>query len=201
MTHWSVYFTGWKIDENCKFSTNLVDCMHKIIALLISFILVTACQSAVMDLPEPRATREAISQWVVSASASSEYGYPDWGSQRVIGPPDVNICADDPRAWASGRGNGVEWLLLEYGIPVFATQVNIYQTYGRGAVSRVTIFDPDENGEVIWEGEDKDVPCPGVLSVPVPEKLYRVSKVRIDLDESRIGYWNQIDSVELVGYR
>jgi hypothetical protein len=173
----------------------------RIIILSLCFIMVSACQNAVVEQPLPGATKETISQWVISASASSEYGYPDWGSQRVTGPPDVDTCADDPRAWASGRGNGAEWLLLEYGVPVFATELNIYQTYGRGAVSRVTIFDADENSEVIWEGEDKVAPCPGVLSVPIPEKPYRVSKVRIDLDESRTGYWNQIDSIELVGYR
>jgi hypothetical protein len=169
--------------------------------LLSSIYLLMACTNATVDEASPPATRETFSQWVVSASASSEYGFPDWGSTRVIGPPDVNACADDSRAWASGRGNGAEWLLLEYGVPVNASQLNIYQTYGRGAISRVTLYDANDNPDVVWEGEDSQVPCPGVLSVPIPEKSYRVSKVRIDLDESRTGYWNQIDSVELIGYR
>ena len=138
---------------------------------------------------------------MLSASASSEYGYPDWGSQRVTGPPDVNACVDDSRAWASGRGNGTEWLLLEYRVAVFATKLNIHQTYGRGAISRVTLFDENDDAEVVWEGADNTEPCPGVLSVPIPEKPYRVTRVRIDLDESRTGYWNQIDAVELEGYR
>ena len=105
------------------------------IYLILCVILISACQNAVVGEAPPKATMETFSQWVMTASASSEYGYPDWGSMRVTGPPDVNACADDPRAWASGRGNGAEWLLLEYRVAVFATQVNIYQTYGRGAIS------------------------------------------------------------------
>ena len=169
--------------------------------LFLCAILIAGCRNPVVVEDLPRATQETFSQWVISATASSEYGFPDWSSQRVTGPPEVNACMDDSRAWASGRGNGAEWLLLEFRVAVYATQLNIYQTYGRGAVSRVTIFDDSENGEVVWEGEDTTIPCPGVLSVPIPGKLYQISSVRIDLDESRTGFWNQIDSVELVGYR
>jgi hypothetical protein len=169
--------------------------------IFICIVFVIGCRNVVVDDEQPLATRETFSQWVISATASSQYGVPDWGIRRVIGPPEINACSDDSRAWASGRGNGAEWLQLEYGTAVFATQVNIYQTYGRGAISRVTIYDADDNAEVIWEGADSVEPCPGVLSVPIPEKSYRVSKVKIDLDESRTGFWNQIDSVELVGYR
>lgn len=168
---------------------------------MMLLLVLTACHNSVGDGEVPLATRETFSQWVMSASASSEYGYPDWGSQRVTGAPDVNACADDSRAWASARGNGTEWLLLEYRVPVFATQLNIYQTYGRGAISRITIYDAIENGEVVWEGQDSTSPCPGILSVPIPQKDYRVSRVRIDLDESRTHWWNEVDSVELVGYQ
>ncbi|TFG72549.1 MAG: hypothetical protein E4H27_02395 [Anaerolineales bacterium] len=170
--------------------------------LALAYMLVlAACQRGAVDESAPQAARETFSQWVMSANASSEYSYPDWASQRVTGAPDVNACADDSRAWASARGNGTEWLLLEYRVAVFATQINIYQTYGRGAVSRITVYGTDDNSEVVWEGEDSTSPCPGILSVPVPEQLYRIFSVRIDLDESRTHYWNQIDSVELVGYR
>ncbi|MDF1513913.1 MAG: hypothetical protein P1S60_08900 [Anaerolineae bacterium] len=163
--------------------------------------LLFACTNTGIASEPPTPTRESLSQWVAAATASSQYGIAGWSAQRVTGVPDVTGCVDDSRAWASGRGNGAEWLLLEYRIPVFATEVNIYQTYGRGAISRVTIYDEDNEGEVIWEGQDSADPCPGVLSVPVPMKPYRVSRIRIDLDESRTGYWNQVDSVELVGFR
>ena len=178
--------------------------MHKHLKLylLISLLLVlVACQDSLPGEEAPMVTRESFTQWVFSASASSQYGFSDWSPQRVIGVPDVSGCVDDSRAWASGRGNGTEWLLLDFRVPVYATEVKVYQTYGRGAISRVTIYDAEENAEVVWEGEDSQGPCPGILSVPIPYKTYRISRVRVDLDESRTGYWNQIDSVELLGFR
>jgi hypothetical protein len=37
--------------------------------------------------------------------------------------------------------------------------------------------------------------------VPVAQTPYRVVSVLVDLDESRMGFWNQIDAVELIGVR
>jgi hypothetical protein len=39
------------------------------------------------------------------------------------------------------------------------------------------------------------------LSVSLPRTDYRVEGVRVELDESRTGFWNQIDAVELIGVR
>jgi hypothetical protein len=142
---------------------------------------------------------DALSQWAVAATASSAYGRPDWSPNRASGPPDVNACSDDPRAWASSRGNGVEWLELEYGEPLFATEVRVYQTFGRGAISRITLIDLEGNSRIVWEGRDVDVQCPGVLIARMEPTVTKVARVRIDLDESRTGFWNQIDAVELVG--
>ena len=140
-----------------------------------------------------------VSQWAVTATASSAYGRPDWSPNRATGPPDVNACGDDPRAWASARGNGVEWLELGYNQPLFATEVRVYQSFGRGAVSRITVIDLEGTTQVVWEGQDVDVQCPGVLIARMEPTATKVSTVRVDLDESRTGFWNQIDAVELVG--
>jgi hypothetical protein len=146
-------------------------------------------------------TPQVLSQWAVSATASSHYGMPDWSPNRATGPPDVNACADDARAWASARGSGVEWLELGYGIPVHVVEVRIHQTYGRGAISRVTLIDVTGQTLIIWEGEEARAPCPGLLTIGVARTESTFATVRIDLDESRTGYWNQIDAVELVGVR
>ena len=88
---------------------------------------------------------------------------------------------------------------LTYAKPVHATGVRVYQTFGRGAITRVTFVDTQGTGHVIWEGSDAREPCPGILAVTVPQTEYRVLSVRIDLDESRTGFWNEIDAVALVG--
>jgi hypothetical protein len=140
-----------------------------------------------------------VSQWAVTATASSAYGRPDWSPNRATGAPDVPACSDDARAWASARGNGVEWLELGYSQPVYATEVRVHQSFGRGAVSRITLIDVEANAWLVWEGRDVETQCPGVLVARMEPTTEKIAKVRIDLDESRTGFWNQIDAVELIG--
>lgn len=171
------------------------------LALALALLLaISGCdllpfESEVRPTPTPR----LLAQWAVTASASSRYGYPDWSPNRATGAPEVEGCVDDARAWSSARGNGVEWLELRYAQPVIATEVRIYQSYGRGAISRVTLIDANGDRVVVWEGEDLDAPCPGLLTVRTAPTANKVGVVRIDLDESRTGSWNQIDAVELIG--
>ncbi|MGC9347909.1 MAG: hypothetical protein ACP5JG_07215 [Anaerolineae bacterium] len=174
----------------------------KLIPLVLLLLATTSCETVSLDVNlQNTPTPQVLSQWAVSATASSHYGMPDWSPNRATGPPDVNACADDARAWASARGSGVEWLQLEYSTPVHVVEVRIHQTYGRGALSRVTLIDVSGQSLVVWEGEDAREPCPGLLTVGVARTEGKVATVRIDLDESRTGYWNQIDAVELIGMR
>ena len=144
-------------------------------------------------------TLETFSQWAVAAEASTQFGFPDWSVTRATGAVEIQACTDDSRAWASARGNGVEWIRLTYAMPVYATEVRIYQNFGRGAISRVSLIDDTGVVEEVWVGVDETGPCPGVLTVSVPQTTSRVVGVLIDLDESRTGFWNQIDAVELIG--
>ncbi len=150
---------------------------------------------------EPTPVLNTFSQWAVAAEASSQFGFPDWSVRRATGASEIGSCVDDPRAWSSGRGSGLEWLQLTYAAAIYATEVRVYQTFGRGAISRISLIGEDGTVEEIWAGTDVTTPCPGILSVPVPRTAYRVNSVRVDLDESRTGFWNQIDAVELIGVR
>lgn len=172
----------------------------RVVALVLLALTVTGCEMLPIETEiRSTATPRMLAQWAATASASSHYGYPDWSPNRATGAPDVDGCADDARAWSSARGNGVEWLELGYAQPVSATEVRIHQSYGRGAISRVTLIDANGDREVIWEGEDLTAPCPGLLRVRTLQTVNKVTTVRVDLDESRTGTWNQIDAVELVG--
>jgi len=170
-----------------------------LIFFVLSLFFFPACGRVEQLVLEPTATPMAFSQWAIAAEASSQFGYPDWSVNRVTGAPDVGECADDARAWASSRGDGLAWLQLTYAEPVYATEVRIYQTFGRGAVSKVVLMGQDGEAEVIWEGMDVTAPCPGVLAISVPRTPYKVVRVRVELDESRTGFWNQIDAIALVG--
>lgn len=164
-------------------------------------VLLTGCGALRSQEPVATPTPTILSQWAMDAEASSAYGKPGWSAERAVGARQIEDCADDPRAWASARGSGLAWLQLTYAEPVYATEVRIYQNLGRGAVARVLLIDINGGEHLVWEGTDDVDVCPGVLSVSLPRTDYRVEGVRVELDESRTGFWNQIDAVELIGVR
>ena len=169
--------------------------------VLAGILGLNACTREGPQLPEATTTPQVFTQWAAAAEASSQFGYPDWSARRATGAPEIITCSDDPRAWASARGGGLQWLLLTFSQPVYATEVAIHQTFGRGAISKVLLVAVDGTTEEIWAGADSDSPCPGVLSISIPRTAYRVAKVRIELDESRTDFWNEIDAVALIGER
>ena len=176
--------------------------MRRAILAVVGVLLLgslVGCGGRRTDESLPTPTAAILSQWAVKATASSEYGRPDWSATRATGAPEVEACADDARAWASAHGSGLEWLALSYEVSVYATEVRIYQNFGRGAVARVKLLDESGGEHLVWEGTDAAQVCPGVLAVSFPRTDYRVSGVRVELDESRTGFWNEIDAVELIG--
>ncbi len=168
--------------------------------LLLAMLLLTmmaGCGGRTQE-PKPTPTPVIIEQWAVMAEASSEYGRPDWSARRLLGAPDVEGCTDDPYAWSSARGNGLESIDLHYERPVRPTRIRIYQNFGRGAVARVYLLDEQGEAHLVWQGTDEGE-CPGVLTIEVPTVNYLATGVRVELDESRTGFWNEIDAVALVG--
>lgn len=169
--------------------------------IIFLVIFLGGCVAYGEEEPEAISTPIILSQWAMQAEASSEYGRPSWSAARATGAPDVQACRDDARAWASARGNGIAWLELYYSEAVFATEVRIYQTLGRGGIVRVLLLDEDGGEHLVWEGTEQVQPCPGVLTVSLSRASYLTNGVRIELDESRTGFWNEIDAVELVGMK
>lgn len=142
-----------------------------------------------------------LEQWAVTATASSEYGNPDWAAIQAIGAPNTQECGDFTTAWASSTSDSsYEWLELRYAIPVFPDQIRIYETYYPGSIIRVEVVTPGSDYIVVWEdGPRTDEDCPHVLTIPVEGIEERVFGVRITLDQSIIQSWNEIDAVQLVG--
>ena len=141
-------------------------------------------------------------QWAVSASASSEYGNPDWGAVQATGEPDTLECGDTATAWASKGSDSVEWLELEYGFPVRPSVVNIIQTNSPDQVVMVELVDTDGVYHEIYRGEPetKSDDCPYTLSIRIPKANYLATGVKITIDQSVIpATWNEIDAVELIG--
>jgi hypothetical protein len=150
--------------------------------------------------PTGEATGETLRQWASSAAASSEYGNPDWAAKQATGKPNVSECGDDTSAWASADKDTEEWIELSFDQPVIPTEVNIYETFNPDQIVKVELVDVVSGYHEIYT----NVPfaasqCPYILSIPVPFVDFTVSGIRITIDQSKIGNWNEIDAVELVG--
>ena len=143
---------------------------------------------------------DSVSQWAISAVASSEYGASDWSAMQATGAPDTPECGDQTTAWASATAGTEEWIELTYGTLVYPTQVNIYQTYYPNQVVKVELIDNTSEYHLVYTGEPESIEqCPYVLSIPVKDADYLVAGIRITIDQAEIQDWNEIDAIELVG--
>lgn len=141
-------------------------------------------------------------QWGAIAYASTEYGNPDWSAGQATGAPDTAECGDYATAWAaSGSNSPDDWLEVHYAKPMFAEEIRIYETYNPGSIVRVEVITVVADYIAVWEGDpEASGECPRVFSVPVEGIEAPITGVRLTLDQSVIGDWNEIDAVQLVGY-
>ncbi len=139
--------------------------------------------------------------WASSGVASSEYGNPQWAASQATGEPDTLECGDFETSWASLSSDTEEWLELTYDAPLWASKVNVVQTYNPNQVVRVELQDLDGQYQVVYEGDpSQESRCPFTLEISVREPEFAAQKVMVVIDQSILGLgWNEIDAVELIG--
>jgi hypothetical protein len=144
-----------------------------------------------------------ISQWALSAEASSEFADPEWSASQAQGSPDSPGCGDYQFAWASAASDSVETLVLTYEVAVFPLEINVVESFNPDQVVKVEVFNTDTGGyyAVLQKNPRPiDRPCPYLLTVPVEGIDFRTDQIRVTVDQSQLGLgWNEIDAVELVG--
>jgi len=158
-------------------------------------------QSKPTVLAETEPPSEPDVQWGAIAYASTEYGNPDWSAGQATGAPDTSECGDYTTAWAaSGSNSPDDWLEVHYAKPMFAEEIRIYETYNPGSIVKVEVITVVADYITVWEGDpEASGECPRVFSVPVEGIEAPITGVRLTLDQSVIGDWNEIDAVQLVG--
>ncbi len=122
-----------------------------------------------------------------------------WSEDQATGPPDTLTAGDRPTAWASQTQDGqLEWLELHYARAVKPFQIDVYETYNPGAVTKVTAFDQFGTEKVLWQGVDPTSPSAGmgVSSFDV-KNGFSTDRVRIYLASDKFPGWNEIDAVGL----
>jgi hypothetical protein len=152
--------------------------------------------------PEALEAADLLDQWATAAEATSQYGDDGWSAMQATGAPDTEQCGDIPSAWASASSTGEDVLLLTYDTPVAPAEVNIYQTYNPGAITRVELaLSTDDATYVIEDSADPpgNTECPGVFTVDATGIAGPVDTVIIYLDQTITEDWNEIDAVQLRG--
>ena len=103
-------------------------------------------------------------------------GDPSWGQGSARAG---SIAA----AMASSRDGTTEYVTVGVDAPVYATGVEVHETYGGGFVSRVDVVDTDDVLHTVWTGTD---PGPAnqasTFRITWPETDYLVDGVRIYVD-------------------
>ena len=143
-----------------------------------------------------------VSQWAVGATASAEYTSGEWSAMQATGAPNVTGCTDDPNAWATSSQDGVDWLEVTYAQPVRPSEIRIHEVYGVGSIVRVEVKDASGGYHTVYSTQPvAPQACPRVLTIPVTSVSAKVSAVRVSVDQRVLFDWNEIDAVQLIGYR
>ena len=152
------------------------------------------------------ASKVVIAQWASSAKATSQYSSPLWAARQATHKPNTVGCGDRPTAWASKDKAGIDTLTVGFKIAVVPQLVKIYQTYNPGQVTKVQVVDVKGKTTNVYTAAPVALvpppPCPVILEVPITGITAKVKTVRITVDQSVLGiYQDEIDAVQLVGKR
>lgn len=195
----------------------------RVFSLIIALVVLGGCSPGsgqpqvtstdVQESPAPDATAESvtgystaglISQWGISAEASSEFSDPDWSALKAIGRPDAPGCGDYQFAWASAASDSIETLEVTFPRTVYPREIHIHESFNPDQVVKVEVFNADTGAyyTVLQKNPVQiDRPCPYELNVVIEGIDFPTNQVRITVDQSQLGLgWNEIDAVQLVGY-
>jgi len=151
-----------------------------------------------------------ISQWASKATGSSSYGDESeeegygpgctecWGYIDALGEPNTETCEDLNTAWSPSGDNEYDWIKLDYEKSVYATGVDIHETYQPNGsfVTKVELTDTLGNNHTVWENEDA-TECPGWLNITFERTDYPVKGVKITVHSDY--FYTEIDAVQLIG--
>jgi hypothetical protein len=140
-------------------------------------------------------------QWAARATASSQRGEGDYSAQQAAGEPNTPECGEFPTAWSSATPNGVDWLRLEYDMPVTPVRIEIHQSRAPGSIVQVEMTIAGGGvTHIVYEAQPQVVEtCPFVLVIPVTGIGEKMAEIIVHLDQTNHPTWNQIDAVELIG--
>ncbi|KUK43822.1 MAG: LamG domain-containing protein [Methanothrix sp.] len=160
------------------------------------------CVERALGDPVDGADADELRQWAARATASSEYSSTGWAALQATGEPDTYPDHGDIRtAWASlEEDDGIQWLDLEYEVPVSISRIDIYETFNPGAIAGIEIYDLNGERQLAWEGSMEPATEARISAIEI-DSDFTSDRIRIILDTNRVSGWNEIDAVALIGTR
>jgi outer membrane protein OmpA-like peptidoglycan-associated protein len=127
----------------------------------------------------------------------NNYSESEYSAQNVLGAPDAQPFGQmSKNAFRLNAESGYGTFTLIYAEPQFVSQVVIVENYLPGRVSKIILFDTDDNAYTVYESAgQKSNKSFDVLSVVFEKTEYLVDKVAVHLNTYANSGWAQIDAV------
>jgi hypothetical protein len=155
-----------------------------------------ACDNCQSVVNRAQHDLDELSQWAVSATASSERSSTDGSAAQATGAPEsAGVCQDVGTSWSPASGDpSPAWIELSYAGPAHAASIVVYETWTAPFVRNIELIEPG-GGTHRLPNEPDTTACGGTLVRTVEATPYLVSTVRI---ETQVDGFEAIDAVQLV---
>jgi hypothetical protein len=131
---------------------------------------------------------------------SSQNSAAQFNAGQVLGTPSIYPAyVLHPNAWIGNSADGQrEYVILGFANAAPINYINIYQTFGAGAVDTVFVKNPSTNlYEVVYSGTAVSTPDSVIKQLNFPLTSFNVSEVRIALNSPAVSGFNAIDAVAI----
>ncbi|KAL5017807.1 hypothetical protein ScPMuIL_003529 [Solemya velum] len=123
-------------------------------------------------------------------------------ASNIVGRPVVFPCYGDiPGTWAPSSSNNLEFIEMEFAELLFITNIDVYETYNAGAITRISARRPGGTWHSIWSGTPTALPRSSIFTPNIVPTAFKTKQLRLDIDCSACGSWTQIDGVRVTGVR
>ncbi|RDD41212.1 Transient receptor potential cation channel subfamily M member 3 [Trichoplax sp. H2] len=151
---------------------------------------------------------EKISLWVDDiVNHTTQLDSLRWNVRQLIGPPKVYPkYGHHEGAWAQGRLNSRQCVVVQFAEPLYVHQVDIYETYMAGGVKAVCLWNSDKNEWVpIWDAETDTLEIieeSRLFSPPIDQLLdFATDIVLLEVNCLKASSYRDIDAIRMKGYR
>ena len=117
------------------------------------------------------ASSQTVVQWASRVvDFSSELSELQNSARQALAKPNILPAGgDNPNAWSPFNNNTVEYITVQFDLPMPIVQIAIGETYNPGAIKEVIAYDEDDKPHTVYEG------TPGPI-----EQEYRMFRIFLD---------------------